>query len=235
MTQHTCPQCSREMTEAGALFCPFCGARLTPETGKETPRGAQALLQKASETVSNRKKLALLRKAREEYPDCLAVEEEWLFQGKLPEKASAVLDFSGIKSHLLHLYLTPEDFSEERQAAMRKELFDDPQLHRCLSLTDAPEAFLSHYLERLCREFIQIFLFGSSEYMPRLLGIPLERNAARALAKPAATVLCGIRADDRLTPAQQGDLTAAFERAYQAECGGDMSWLRQAMDGSEEG
>jgi len=234
MTKQLCPQCRREMTEAAALFCPFCGARLTPASREETPRGAQELLQKASEATSNRKKLALLRKAREQYPDCLAVEEEWLFQGKLPEKAAAVLDFSGIKSHLLNLYLIPEAFDEARQASMRQELFNDPQLHRCLSLTESPEAFLPHYLDRLCREFIQIFLFGSSQYMPRLLGIPLERNAAKALAKPAATILCAIRSDALLTPAQQGDLAAAFERAYQAECGGDMSWLRQAMEELEQ-
>lgn len=230
MPNRLCPQCSREMTESNAAFCPFCGARLTVSAAGATPPGAALLLQKAADQPNNRKKLALLRQAREEYPDCLAVEEEWLFQGNLPEKAPRTLDYSIIKCHLLHLYLTPEDFSAHQQAAMRQELFADPQLAKCLALADSPEAFTAHYLERLSREFIQIFLFGSSQYMPRLMGIPLEHNAAKTLARPAARMLHSIQADEALTQAQRADLCAAFQRAFAAECGGDLRWLEQEME-----
>lgn len=223
-----CPRCRREIVQPQAAFCPFCGSRLTEE-GIPLPKGAADLLQKASQQPNNRKKLALLRQAREMYPDSLAVEEEWLFQGKLPEKTALVLDYSGIKCHLLHLYLTPEAFDEARQAAMREELFGDPQLLRCLSLADSPEAFTAHYLERLCREFIQVFLMGSNEYMPRFMGFQVERNAARVLAKPTAQMLRAIRGDDALTPEQRAGLSAAMEAAFAAECGGDMRWLKQEM------
>lgn len=229
MATAVCPHCSREITEGKAAFCPFCGSPLAADSNL-TPPGAAALLRKAGEQTSNRKKLALLRKAREEYPDCLAVEEEWLFQGKLPERPPRVLDYSIIKSHLLSLYLTPEAFDQARQAAMRQELFQDPQLLHCLSLTDAPEAFTAHYLERLSREFIQIFLIGSNEYMPRLMGLQLERNAARVLAAPVARMLRAMQADQTLTPDQRSGLCAAFERAYAAECGGEMKWLREEME-----
>ena len=224
-----CPRCRREIVQPQAAFCPFCGARLSAESDA-TPPEAAALLEKASQQSNNRKKLALLQKAREQFPDCLAVEEEWLFQGKLPQTAAAALDYSGIKCHLLHLYLTPDEFDAQQQSSMRQELFQDPQLLRCLSLSDSPEVFTAHYLERLCREFIQIFLFGSNRYMPRLLGFQLERNAAKVLAKPVAGMLRAMAADEALTQPQRADLQSAMEAAFCAECGGEMRWLRQAME-----
>ena len=224
-----CPRCRREIVQPQAAFCPFCASRLSAESDA-TPPEAAALLEKASQQPNNRKKLALLQKAREQFPDCLAVEEEWLFQGKLPTKAVGMLDYSGIKCHLLNLYLSPEDFDTDRQNAMRQELFHDPQLLRCLSLTNSPEVFTAHYLERLCREFIQIFLFGSNRYMPRLLGFQLERNAAKVLAKPVADMLRAMAADEALTQAQRAGLQGAMEAAFCAECGGEMRWLRQAME-----
>ena len=233
MPDTVCTRCNRAISQAEAAFCPFCGARLSPQANP-IPAGAEALLQKASQQRSNRKKLALLRQARELYPDCLAVEEEWLFQGKLPEKSSQVLDYSGIKCHLLHLYLTPEDFDQARQDAMRQELFGDPQLHRCLAIAASAEAFMTHYLERLCREFIQVFLMGSNQYMPRFMGFHLEQNTARVLAKPTAQMLRAIRADNRLTTDQQSSLCTALENAFFTECGGEMNWLRQAVEGMEE-
>lgn len=226
MTNPTCPRCNRIITQPEAAFCPFCGARLTAQTDAIPPEAA-ALLEKVSQQQNNRKKLALLQKAREQFPGCLAVEEEWLFQGKLPTKAAHVLDYSGIKCHLLNLYLTPEEFPRERQDAMRQELFHDPQLLRCLSLTDSPEVFTAHYLERLCREFIQIFLFGSNRYMPRLMGFQLERNPAKVLAKPVAEMLRAMAADEGLTPSQRAGLQSAMEAAFAVECG-DLVWLQHA-------
>ena len=88
---------------------------------------------------------------------------------------------------------------------------------------------MAHYLERLCREFIQVFLFGSNQYMPRFMGFQLERNAAKVLAKPAAQVIRTIRADEALTPEQRASLSAAFEAAFAAECGGDLRWFVQEM------
>ncbi len=224
-----CPSCGREAAQAGAVFCPFCGARLTAEETDATPAGAAALLQKASEQHDNRKKLALLRQARQEYPDCLAVEEEWLFQGRLPEKPGLSLDFTGIKCWLLQPYLTPEAFDEPRRRAMAEELFGDPQLLRCMAISGGEEAYTARYLLRLCREFIDVFLKGSSEYMPRFLGISLERNPAKALAKPGAQMLRAMQADENLTASQRESLCAAFRQAFSAECGGDLRWLRQAM------
>ncbi|MBP3650494.1 MAG: zinc ribbon domain-containing protein [Clostridia bacterium] len=230
MPDTVCTRCNREIAQSEAAFCPFCGAPLMLHTAP-IPSEADALLQKASQQRNNRKKLALLQQAREKYPDCLAVEEEWLFQAKLPQKASQVLDYSGIKCHLLHLYLTPEAFDETRRAAMRQEIFGDAQLHRCLALAPSAEAFMTHYLERLSREFIQIFLMGSNQYMPRFMGFQLERNTAKVLAQPVADMLRAIRADDSLTAEQQSSLCTALESAFYAECGGDMRWLHQAMEG----
>lgn len=43
---------------------------------------------------------------------------------------------------------------------MRTELFDHPDLRRCQELAPDPDAFTRKYLERLCRDFINVFLRG---------------------------------------------------------------------------
>lgn len=225
----TCARCGREIAEAEAAFCPFCGAALAREDGL-LPPGAEALLAKAARQQSNKKKLQLLAEARQQYPDCLPIEEEWLFQGKLPTTARDALDFSRIKCYLLQLYLTPEDFSAAQAADMRRELFEDPQLEHCLRLAEDEQAWLAGYLLRLCREYIQVFLMGSAEYMPRLLGFRLERDASKALAKPAAQMLRAMAADEALPQPRRALLQTAFEQAFSAECGGSMHWLKQALE-----
>lgn len=224
-----CSRCGRVIAQAEAAFCPFCGASLA--VGEAAlPPGAEALLAKAARQQSNKKKLRLLEEARHRYPGCLAVEEEWLFQGKLPTTARDALDFSRIKCYLLHLYLTPEDFSAAEAAAMRQELFSDPQLLYCLSLAADEQSWLAGYLFRLSREFIQVFLMGSNVYMPRLMGFRLERDAAKVLAGPAAQMLRAMAADEALPREQRAMLQTAFEQAFSAECGGELRWLRQVQE-----
>ncbi len=224
-----CSRCGKAAEQSGAVFCPFCGAPLAQEACPSVPAGAAELLEKAARQKTNQKKLTLLRQACEQYPDCLAVQEEWLFQQKLPTTPTDALDYDRIKCHLLQMYLTPEDYAPEQLAHRRSELFGDPQLLRCLALAPSPEGYTAHYLERLCREYIQVFLMGSNEYMPRLMGFRLERDPARALARPAARMLLAMEADTGLTPEQRQQLTAAFRQAFHAECGGNMSWLEKAL------
>lgn len=230
MPQTTCPRCSRAIAEAQAAFCPFCGAALMTVQVQATPPEAAALLLQAARQSSNKKKLALLEKARQLYPDCLPVQEEWLFQGRLPATAADALDYRRIKCYLLQPYLTPEDFSPEECARMRTELFEDPQLLCCTALSGAGDAYTARYLERLCREYIQVFLMGSAEYMPRLLGFRLERDPAKALARPAAQMLRRMAADEQLPPCRRQLLTAAFRQAFHAECGGNMLWLEKQLE-----
>lgn len=224
-----CPRCGKTIQENSALFCPFCGAPLAGEAVSPTPPGAAALLEQAARQKTNKKKLALLHQGCEQYPDCLAVQEEWLFQGKLPTAPADMLDYDRIKCRLLQMYLTPEDYTPEQLNARRSELFGDPQLLRCLALAPSAEGFTAHYLERLCREYIQVFLMGSNEYMPRFLGFRTERDPARALARPVARMLRAMEGDEGLSPMQRQQLTAAFRQAFHAECGGDMRWLEKAL------
>lgn len=225
----SCARCGRLVETAQAAFCPFCGAPLAAAEAA-LPSGAEKLLLQAARQQNNKKKLRLLTEARQQYPDCLAVEEEWLFQGKLPTNAADALDFSRIKCHLLHFYLTPGDFTGEQTAAMRQELFEDPQLLRCLALAPEGEAWLAKYLLRLSREFIQVFLMGSNVYMPRLMGFRLNREPAEALAKPAAQMLRAMAEDEALSLPRRALLQTAFEQAFAAECGGGLHHLRQAME-----
>ena len=116
------------------------------------------------------KKHKLLLEAQEQYPDCLEVAQELLFLGRLYERSPRKLDFSVIKCHLLHFYLTPDDFSAAQQQQMRTELFEHPDLRRCQELAPDADAFTRKYLERLSRDFINVFLRGSNRYMHSFFG-----------------------------------------------------------------
>lgn len=150
-----CPRCGKPVEIAGASFCPHCGAPVAAAQAAPVPEGALSLLEKAERQTDPVKKHKLLLEAQAQYPDCLEVAQELLFLGRLYERSPKKLDFSVIKCHLLHFYLTPDDFSAAQQQQMRTELFDHPDLRRCQELAPDPDAFTRKYLERLCRRFYQ--------------------------------------------------------------------------------
>ena len=231
MTQTTpaaCPRCGRTGGPQGAAFCPYCGAAL-PTPGLHTPSGARRLIDAAQAQTDPKKKFALLAQAQREYPDCLAVEEALLYLGRLHERDPRKLDFSVIKCHLLHVYLTPEDFDEATAQGMRSELVDGEQLRRCLALAPDEDAFLRRYFARLSAEFVRLFLRGSNRYMNGFFGIRLEGRAARNLAAPTARMLGNILRDARLPRRERGRLYEALYRAYLSEVGGDAQWLNPLL------
>ena len=80
-----------------------------------------------------------------------------------PRKAQrGKLDFSIIKSFLLETYRKPGEFQDTARAEMRREIFHDPQLTKCLQLSGTPEATLEAYAQRLCLDYVEIFLEGDS-------------------------------------------------------------------------
>lgn len=233
MTQNetfpTCPRCGKAAQVAGAAFCPHCGAPMRAAAPAPVPEGARALLDKAAELNDPVRKHALLMEARKQYPDCLEVVEELLFLGRLHERSPKKLDFSVIKSHLLHLYLTPDEFSPDKRSAMREELFGHPDLLRCQQLAPDADAFTRRYLERLSRDFINVFLRGSNRYMHSFFGFRIDSRVSKALADPVAGMMARIHGDTELSFEQRAMLYDALYRAFLLETGNEPRWIDELL------
>lgn len=223
MSVASCPACRKALPVEGAAFCPYCGAPVAPM--EAVPAEIKRLMDEAAQAADPVKKHKLLLEAREKCPDCLAVERELLHLGRLYERNPKRPSYDVIKCHLLHFYLTPKDFSPERKAAMRDELFEHEQLRRCQSLAPDAEQFTREYLERLCGEFIQLFLEGSTRYTSSIFGFSLSRNLPKQLAAPAAEMLAGVWSDENLPYERRAMLASAFFKAFSSRMGGDTEHL----------
>ncbi|MCL1855406.1 MAG: hypothetical protein FWF86_06705 [Clostridia bacterium] len=232
MGNYQCPHCGKEQEEkSGAAFCPYCGGAVIREEARaEDPPEVRELLQQAGSMKDIRKKWHFLLQAEEKYPDSLPIAEELLFLGRLYDRDKRQLDFSVIKCYLFMAYLKPGEFSEERAAQFREEMFDHPQLLKCLALAPNRNAFLRQYLMRLCVEFIRLFLRGDSIYMRKLFGFGLDSRAPKLLADPVSYMLDNIRRDEHITSEQRDMLMTALYQAFDKDMGGDTQWLNQRLD-----
>lgn len=223
-----CPVCGRKAQLTDAAFCPYCGAAIQHEI-RPVPQEIQKLLAQADKLTDPVKKHHLLAEAEQKYPDSLEIAEALLFLGRLHERDSRKLDYSVIKCYLWHMYLTPEDFSQEQKRSIRNELFHHPQLEKCMALAPDADAYLRRYLQKLAAEFVHLFLKGSTHYTRSFFGFRLDGRMSRVLAEPAAEILCRIREDDELMPQQRAVAYDAFYRAFLSETGGEGKWLNDLL------
>jgi len=228
-TLPVCPRCHKECPTADAVFCPFCGAPVSVQKSTMTDE-LKKILQKADKMEDPVKKHALLKEAEKQYPDSLEVAEELLFLGRLHERSPRKMDFSVIKCFLLHMYLTPGDFSDEKKDEMRQELFQHPQLMKCLSLAADKDVYMRRYLEKLSAAFVDLFLKSSNRYTNSFFGIRLGGRMDKTLASPVCRTLHAIRKDMKLDGTQRDMLYDAFYRAYLAETGGDPKWVDELLE-----
>ena len=227
MSTKPCPHCGKPLDlDSGAAFCPYCGGSLA--VPKAENEAVEAVLAQVTALTDPRKKHEVLEKAQKEHPDSLAIAEEILMLGRLYKRNPKVFDFSVIKSYLLMIYLDTDALPDDKIAAMRTELFFHPDLAKCLSLAPDADAFMRHYLTRLSREFIQLFLFGSSKYMHRYFGFGLDSRAPKLLADPAVRMLSAIKTDKSLLPEQRSLLMQAFYAGFAQQLN-NTQYLDQAM------
>ncbi len=226
-----CIKCGKPLTVADAVFCPFCGAdqRTAPPAepvSQAVSPEAEKWLRQAEKASSIPARKKILLEARAVCPDCFPIEWELLFvgHGDKPHPRNQI-DFSIIKSYLLEMYLTPEEFSEERKQMDRQELFGDPQLLRCLRMSGDPDRALQDYLLRLSREFIDLFLEGDNRISKTIMGFRLDRNPEKTLSRAAAGVLRNIQADEQLPDDRRRLLYQIFYQAFSIRLGGQTGWL----------
>lgn len=238
-----CPRCGEMIpAQTGAAFaCPRCGGwvvceaigkayHLSPASAPLTAQAqqAQTLVRQADAESDPVARHRLLLEAEALCPEELAVQRALLRLGRLHERDPRRLDYHCIRCYLLHVFEAPEEESPAQRQAMLTELTEDARLQRCLSLSPDPEGFLREELLWLCREYIRLFLKGSSRHMKRFMGFQLM-PADRALAPVGAVMLVNMERAalpspfDRLLP-------ACFLEAYRQEVGSDAALLARKKE-----
>ena len=226
-----CSQCGKTVEGEGMAFCPYCGAKLAAENAPETRNEeAEKWIRKALAVNSYPERKQILQKGLEACPDSREIAWEMLFVGEPETKRTKGIDFSIIKSWILEIYLKPGEFSEEKRNRMRSQFFDDPELVRTLNLFDNPEDKQREYLQRICREYVELFLEGSNLVIGNIFGFRMERNKEKKLAVPVAQMIDRIRADEKLLPEQREQLWKALYQAYGTRTGGKMEYLDEALN-----
>lgn len=225
----TCPRCHKTVQTAEAVFCPYCGAPVH-QPQNTLPEGAKKFLDQAEKISDPVKKHALLAEAEKQYPDVLEIAEELLFLGRLHERSPRKLDFSVIKCYLWHMYLTPKEFTEEQKSAMREELVNHPQLHKCLSLASDKQSYMRRYLEKLGADFVSLFMKSSNRYNQTIFGFRFGGRMDKVLAEPMAFMMDNIRKDTELEEGMREMVYDAIYRAFQLETGGDTKWVDEQLE-----
>ena len=223
-----CGHCGKLLQE-GSRFCAFCGQALKRSADDSSPEVKQWLLKagQASDLIRREK---ILMEARSAFPDTLSVEYELLFIGHR-RQGKGSFDFSIIKSYLLHMYFDPGLFSEQRKQENRTELFEDPQLLRCQSLSEDPELLLRDYLVRLSTEYFDVFLTQDHRINRSLFGFRFDRNADKAVSRAIGTMAGRMLADEQLPPDRREQLYNAFVQAAYQLLQGKTEWLDEALKG----
>lgn len=157
MSENRCPSCRRELPVADGTFCPYCGAALAK--GDELPGAGSRRAGRRREGKRPGEKIRCFATAREAFPNCLPIEEELLFLGRLHERDGKNPTFDVIKCFLLHPYLTPKEFTPQKRDAMRQELFHHEQLERCKALAPDADVFVATIWNGFSEEFVRLF-FG---------------------------------------------------------------------------
>jgi hypothetical protein len=169
-------------------------------------------------------------KGLEACPDSREIEWELLFIGEPEKKRGAGIDFSVIKSWILEIYRRPGELSEEKRRKMRSGFFEDPNLVRVLGRFEDPEAKQQEYLQRLCTEYVELFLAGNNQVMGRIFGLQLGRDPEKRLAVPVAEMIGRIRQDEELLPEQREQLWKALYRAYGIRTNGNTEILDEMIN-----
>ena len=229
-----CTKCGKTVDGEGMAFCPYCGEKL-PEAEKQAvsaPKNPEAekWIAKALSVSSYPERKKILLKGKAACPDSAEIDWELLFIGEEPKKHQKVFDFSVIKCWILEIYLNPGSFSDERREQMHAELYDSPNLKQVLSRFEDPEKKQREYIQRLCREYVEIFLEGNSKVMGNWFGFQIDRNREKKLAKPAAEMIRRIREDEKLLPEQREQLWKILYQAYGVRTGGKMEYLDELLD-----
>ena len=230
----TCSQCGKRIEGEGIAFCPYCGGKLPADHMPEIrDEEAEKWVRKALDAPNYPERKKVLLKGLEACPDSREIQWEMLFVGEPDPKGTKGMDFSIIKSWILEIFRKPEIFTDEKRERMHAQLFDAPELIDTLNRFEDPEEKQKEYLQRLCREYVELFLEGNNQVMGSLFGFRIERNREKKLAIPVAQMIARIKADEKLLPEQREQLWKAMYQGYGARTGGKMEHLDELIKNNE--
>ena len=227
-----CENCRKSIEGEGMAFCPYCGEKLPVKitTGTESRNEeAEKCIRKAMSIHSYPERKKILLEGLKACPDSREIKWELLFIGEEPNKRTWGMDFSIIKSWILEIYLNPKEFSEEKKDQMRAQFFDAPELKECLNCFENPADKQREYLQRLCREYVELFLEGSNQVMGNIFGFRIERNREKRVAAPVAEMISRIREDEKLLPEQREQLWKALYQGYASRMEGKTVYLDERL------
>lgn len=229
-----CIQCGKEIDREEMAFCPYCGGKLPePKPVPEAPRHekAEQWIRKAMKESSFPKRKEILEKGLKELPDSRDIAWELLFIGEEGPKRGNTIDFSVIKCWIMEIYRKPAELPEDKKDRMRSQLFDSPELKRCLNMFEDPEAKHREYLQRLCGEYIELFMEGDNLLMGNWFGFHRDRKKEKVLAEPAAAMIQRMRQDEKLLPEQRNMLGDAMYKAFSLRYNGKTEYLDSCLRG----
>jgi len=211
-----CRECGKEITGEGISFCPYCGAKLSAgatATASSTSKEAEEWVRKALRVTSLPERKKILDQAKRACPDAPEIDWELLFIGKPnPKPKRGRMDFSIIKSWLLQMYRSPGDFTAEERDAMRRELFEGEQLRAILAADPDPAARMQEYLDRLGREYVDIFLKEDNRLMGNIFGIRIGKNRFKPVEEAVNGMIRLMEADEKLSEEQRKALAEAMRQ-----------------------
>ena len=209
-----CGHCGKEIAGEGISFCPYCGQRLAAAEGGKASGEAQEWVRKALRVTSLPERKKILDQAKAACPDAPEIDWELLFIGTPdPKPKRGKMDFSIIKSWLLQIYRTPGEFSGEKRDAMRHELFEGERLRAILAAAADPEAKMQEYLNRLGREYVDIFLKEDNRLMGNIFGFRIGKNRFKPVEDAVNGMIRMIEADEKLSEGQRTALAEAMRLA----------------------
>lgn len=162
--------------------------------------------------------------------DDLKANRALLMLGRLGEGEKIDGDVSRIKSWLLTIFVKPDSFTPEQRRAMAREIFDHPQLKRCLDLCPDRDKFLRAYIRDLCKEYAQLFIDSAAEFSGSLLGFSTPSSRVNARVAPFVKALSNILDCPDLETEERRLLLTAMHENAQAVLGSDgMARLYQEL------
>ena len=189
------------------------------------PDDAPALLALSKAEHDPKKRHELLERALQIAPDSLDVRRAVLLAGRAHLCPHGEIDYSCLKCYLLNAFEHPEKYGEKQREQMARELFDAPELKACLELTDKKDAFMTEYLDALCRDYARIFIEGEANHKPGLFGLYSPAKLPEYLAKPAGDVLINLFDCPYLSQDERRLVAGRFYRAYGMIVGGRLEPL----------
>jgi len=207
-----------------SLRCEGCGAALKPRAHgaavlleqeaagppSEKPE-VEALLARAAQERKPDRAHARIQEALAIHPDSFAANRALLYHGRLYEIVKRPLDYMLIKCYLYNIFDNPVGYTSSQLDERVKELFFDPQLARTAALSGDEAGFLRAYLRRLAKEYMTVFVRGSSAVSRTAFGFSRSAATVRKHCEEIVEKMeRNLRAEPRLTEEQRELLSEAL-------------------------